>query len=142
MRLSLASLALGSCVATATAQYLSEGWKPGQAVTSPTHETATAQFTPAAQPTAGNTGADAASTPSGLGSLFTEGPIGSLLAKVGFNLSAAAQAAAYQDLWDSRIPLIHDDNYEELIVNEPLTPEEEENRLWFLIMYAAPFLLS
>lgn len=134
MRLSFASLAC--CVAAVSAEYLSEGWKPGQAPTSLVE--VAPQFTPGAQPAGG----DSPSTgrpKSGLTSFLTEGPVGSLLEKFGVNLSsslAKAEAAAYYELWDKRIPLIHDDNYEEVIVNEPLTPEEEAERVWFLIMYA------
>lgn len=59
--------------------------------------------------------------------------MGSLLGKVGVNLSAVFNAT--NDIWDPRIPLITDDNYDEIIVNEPLTPEEEQKRTWFIVMY-------
>lgn len=128
MRLALASLAC--CFAAAGAQYLSEGWKPGQAAT-PTREAAAPAFTPGAQH-AGGEGAPAA----------PPGFLDTLLAKVGLNMSAAG--TTYADLWDMRVPLIHDDNYEEVIVNEPLTPEEEADRVWFLVMYVVllSFLLD
>ena len=41
--------------------------------------------------------------------------------------------------WDERIPLITDENYGELIVNETLTAQEERERIWFLIVYVSPF---
>ena len=39
--------------------------------------------------------------------------------------------------WDRRIPLITDDNYNDLIVNAEPSMEDE---VWFVIMYA-PFIL-
>lgn len=36
--------------------------------------------------------------------------------------------------WDERIPLITDSNYQDVIVNEELSTEEEEKRVWFLII--------
>ncbi|EKM60062.1 uncharacterized protein PHACADRAFT_250926 [Phanerochaete carnosa HHB-10118-sp] len=116
-----------ACASSVHAQYFSEGWKPGQPAVSPTQDGAAPAFTPgAASPgTTGSGGFD-------LSKLFTSGPVGSLLAKAGVNLSAAMNTSV--DLWDMRIPLIHDDNYDELIVHEPLTPEEELNRTWFLVI--------
>ena len=40
------------------------------------------------------------------------------------------------DVWDPRVQLVTDDNWDELIVNEELTEEEEERRTWFLVMCA------
>jgi hypothetical protein len=38
-------------------------------------------------------------------------------------------------MWDKRIPLITDENYESLIVGETFSSEEEESeRVWFLIV--------
>ena len=122
----VASLVLSSLtfVASASAQYFSEGWKPGQ----PAYGTAE----PAPAHTPGVPRADGGST-FDLSKIFTSGPIGSLLAKAGVNLSAAGNVTQ-EELWDPRVPLITDDNYEEIIVNEQLTPEEEERRTWFIIM--------
>lgn len=123
------------CAASASAQYFSEGWKPGQAAAAqPTHDAAAPVFTPGASP---QQPAEATS-PFDLSKILTTGPIGSLLAKAGVNLSASLNATAQlAELWDQRIPLIHDDNYDEFIVNEELTPEEEAKRVWFMIMYVS-----
>lgn len=48
------------------------------------------------------------------------------------NVSAALNVK----LWDERIQLITDDNYQDLIVNEQLSPKEEKDRAWVVIMYA------
>jgi len=46
-----------------------------------------------------------------------------------------AQRIANTLPWDERIPMIRDDNFQQLIFNETFaTPEEEEARLWFLIV--------
>ena len=65
---------------------------------------------------------------------LVQGPLNSLLAKAGINLTASLEAAAQTTLWDERIPLIHDDNFDEVIVHEQLTSEEEKDRLWSLLM--------
>ena len=67
--------------------------------------------------------------------MLTSGPIGSLLARAGLNLSATPNITEL-DVWDPRVQLITDDNWDELIVNERLTEEEEERRTWFLVMCA------
>lgn len=118
-----------ACAASANADYFSEGWKPGQAA-APTERAAQPVFTPGVQPEGGQ-----AASPFDMSKLLTTGPIGNLLAKAGVNLSQALNTSAQlAELWDPRIPLIHDDNYDELIANEPLTPEEEAERTWFLVM--------
>lgn len=120
------------CAAPASAQYFSEGWKPGQAAT-PTHEVYAADYTPAAG--AGQADPQSTGSPFDFTNLLKSGPISSLLEKVGINVTEGLAAAkTLDDLWDMRIPLIHDDNFDELIVREPLTPEEEALRTWFLIM--------
>ncbi|KAI0089288.1 hypothetical protein BDY19DRAFT_906182 [Irpex rosettiformis] len=129
---SLASIAY--FVAAASAQYFSEGWQPGDKVTTQTRGIAP-EFTPGVQPEGG------ATTPQTTGKggfvdAIVQGPLNSLLAKAGINLTASleAAAAAQDGLWDERIPLIHDDNFNEVIVNEQLTSEEEKERLWFLVI--------
>lgn len=69
--------------------------------------------------------------------IFTQGPIGDALLKVGLNYTAAREEAERRkaNMWDARIPLITDDNYESLIVNESFSSEtEEKERVWFLIV--------
>lgn len=124
---------LAGLVAAASAQYFSEGWVPGQQVTTTAD---VVQPTPAAQAEGDAPPAPQAASQAGFMDTLAQGPVGSLLAKAGINLTAGMAAAklAEENMWDRRIPLIHDDNYDELIVQEPLTAEEEAERLWFLIM--------
>lgn len=129
----LGALALGASLVQA--QYFSEGWKPGQPVPTPS-ASASAGFDPTAQ-TASTPGT--AST--GLGGIFerlmTSPPIASLFNKAGVNITERLAAAhkAQAELWDTRIPFITDDNWQELIVNETFaSADEERDRVWFLIM--------
>ena len=125
--LRLGALALGASLAHA--QYFSEGWKPGQQPAA--HGTKgvppPAAYTPGASPP------DASSSGGGLAGMLSSGPIGSLLARAGLNLSATPNITEL-DVWDPRVQLITDDNWDELIVNEVLTEEEEDRRTWFLVM--------
>ncbi|KAF8841567.1 hypothetical protein BDN67DRAFT_966987 [Paxillus ammoniavirescens] len=110
----------------ANAQYFSAGWTPGQPVpTLPAH-----QPPPAARSaeTAGKRGITPPK-PSFLDNLVTGGPVSAFTSLVGFNISGTPEA-----VWDARIPLITDSNYADMIVNEELTPEEEEKRVWFIII--------
>ncbi len=64
------------------------------------------------------------------------GPLNSLAEKVGINLTATyAMAQAAAAIWDERIPLVHDDNWESVVVDEALSEEGEKERVWFLVMY-------
>ncbi|GJE87291.1 hypothetical protein PsYK624_033740 [Phanerochaete sordida] len=124
----LFTAALAVCVAPAHAQYFSDGWQPGQPAQ-------------AAAPTPAQGGAAPAYTPAPAAGKFdftkmiADGPVGGLLAKAGINLTTALNASAQlAELWDARIPLVHDDNWDELIVQETLTPEEEQRRTWFLVI--------
>jgi hypothetical protein len=121
-------LGILGCLGVVSAQYFSTGWSPGQPVEpDPDPE---ASFAP--QPS---------SEPSSSGSAFNwtniikSKPVESFLSRLGINLTESAKAAAYP--WDDRIPLVTDDNFNDLIVNEELTPEEEAKRMWFLIVYAS-----
>lgn len=123
MRL-LPLLALPSLVA---AQYFSAGWQPGQ----PLHETQSSPaptYTPAPQPAKG------LSELFSLNTLLTLPPVAGLFERFGINITERV-ALSRADLWDERIPLITDDNFNELIANEPLTEEEEEKRVWVVVMY-------
>ncbi|THH18193.1 hypothetical protein EW146_g2732 [Bondarzewia mesenterica] len=118
-----------------SAQYFSEGWKPGQAT--PTLSTTASEFVPsAAAASASNANSQ---TNSGLGSLLTNllssGPVASLLGSAGINVTERLASVQDVEIWDERIPLITDDNYKDVIVNEVFEEEEEEkNRVWFLII--------
>ncbi|KAK2465937.1 hypothetical protein APHAL10511_001578 [Amanita phalloides] len=58
---------------------------------------------------------------------------GSLLAKIRLDITKALEQPKY---WDERIPLITDNNYQDIIVNESLTDEEQHARTWAIIITA------
>ena len=126
------TLLLLALASLAHAQYFSEGWKPGQ---QPAAHGTKGVPPPAAAYTPGASPPDASSSGGGLAGMLSSGPIGSLLARAGLNLSATPNITEL-DVWDPRVQLITDDNWDELIVNEKLTKEEEERRTWFLVMCA------
>jgi hypothetical protein len=70
--------------------------------------------------------------------VLTSGPLAFLFNQAGVNISEKLEAAheAQAKIWDMRIPLISDANYEEVIKNETFVSEEEEReRVWFMIMW-------
>ena len=119
-------LALGalSLAGSASAQYFSEGWKPGK----PVSKGATG-FTYQPAPTGVTTessteGSSRATGPSkGLLSLFSlesllqTAPVQALFGRAGVNITEKLEAArAHSSIWDERIPLLTDENYEDLVV--------------------------
>ena len=68
-------------------------------------------------------------------------PVQNLFGKIGLNMTDVVKRGSTLP-WDPRIPLITDDNYDEMIVNEVMTEEEEKDRAWFLIMYVLTSLLT
>jgi hypothetical protein len=67
--------------------------------------------------------------------ILSTGPVSRFINRLGVNITERLEAArAFPEIWDSRIPLVTDDNFNELIVNEELTDEEEKQRVWLLIM--------
>ncbi|KZT05557.1 uncharacterized protein LAESUDRAFT_813372 [Laetiporus sulphureus 93-53] len=131
MRLLSAASTLLALVVCASAQYFSQGWQPGQPVARDAHPTGTVDINPASAPTSEGDG----SSRFDFTSLLTSGPVGFLAGKMGVNMTEKLQQAkAEEDIWDPRIPLITDSNYEEIVVNEPLSPEEEKDRVWFIII--------
>jgi hypothetical protein len=64
-----------------------------------------------------------------LDKLVTDGPLSAVTSLIGLNISGTPDVS-----WDARIPLITDSNYVDMIVNETMTPEEEEKRVWFLVI--------
>ncbi|KAI9000735.1 hypothetical protein BD414DRAFT_404025 [Trametes punicea] len=149
----LSSILLPSLLwaACASAQYFSAGWSPGQPVPPPDDAQKAPPYAqqpyeraPTAVPSPGPAqvppaSGNAATGVGGLASLLdvnrllTSGPVASLFGKLGLNISQAV-AQSGTTLWDPRVPLITDENYEELVVNEPLTEEEEKDRVWFIII--------
>lgn len=133
MKLASLSLALLACATSVSAQYFSDGWAPGKPVTEePPAATPRAGRAPAQQPAKGMS-FDLKNFD--LTKVLESGPVSNLFGKIGVNISKQIEAArAKVDTWDPRIPLITDSNYDEVIVNEPLTEEEAEKRLWFVVM--------
>lgn len=128
----LSALLLAALCVPASAQYFSEGWAPGKAV--PTATQAAPAFDPSKH-TAAAAAAPPAQADGFLGKLLTTGPLGTLLGRAGVNVTERLAAAQQSlELWDPRIPIISDDNYKDIIVNEELTEEEERDRVWFLVM--------
>ncbi|KAK0230271.1 hypothetical protein IW262DRAFT_1337335 [Armillaria fumosa] len=129
-------LALLCSISLVRAQYFSEGWKPGQAVPSEVPVPASTPFSANSQEKS------APLRPTDLLKLFevktwlTSEPAVALFARFGVNITERLAAAEVLP-WDNRIPLITDDNYEEIIVNEELTEEEEEERIWALLISAS-----
>ncbi|KAI6040443.1 hypothetical protein EDC04DRAFT_2567093 [Pisolithus marmoratus] len=124
MRLQALSLSLLAIAGAVNAQYFSAGWAPGQPI--PTEPATTASPASWSQPTQ----KIHANTPSSfLGELVTAGPVSAIMSLVGLNITGTRNVD-----WDERIPLITDSNYQDIIVNEELSTEEEEKRVWFLIM--------
>ncbi|KAF8632307.1 hypothetical protein AX15_001931 [Amanita polypyramis BW_CC] len=68
-----------------------------------------------------------------LNSVLTSGPVTSLFARLGINITETLEPPKY---WDERVPLITDDNYHDIIVNEQLTEEEQQARTWAIIITA------
>ncbi|KAF4619723.1 hypothetical protein D9613_004943 [Agrocybe pediades] len=137
MKLSLLPhFGLLALVGSSTAQYISEGWTPGQKVQ---EETATLASVYQPSETASPAQAPTA-TPFSLSSLLdinkllTSEPAVSLFDKLGINITERVKAASEAKLWDDRVVLITDDNYKDLIVNEPLTEEEEKKRVWVIVI--------
>ncbi|TDL29374.1 hypothetical protein BD410DRAFT_779774 [Rickenella mellea] len=120
----LTSLAL---VSTVHAQYFSEGWKPGKPV-SKAAPTSTG-FTPVA------TSTERAKSPFDLSTYLESGPLKALFNRAGVNITEKLDMAReLAKIWDPRIPFITDDNYEDLIVNEELTIQEEMQRVWVIVI--------
>ena len=132
---SLATFSLLALLASANAQYFSAGWSPGQK--EPELHQPVASKPVAAEPVKATT------TSLGLLDLFdtnkilTSGPSVALFNRFGINITERMEIASLAKIWDERVPLITDDNYDTLIVNEALTEQEEIDRVWIIVMYAS-----
>ncbi|KAJ7098657.1 hypothetical protein B0H15DRAFT_878463 [Mycena belliarum] len=127
----LCVLALAAAV---NAQYFSGGWVPGQAVTAEP-STPTGAGAPRRKPQQQQ---DAFSLSSLLdvNKILTSGPVKGLFEKAGINITEKLEAAAVSP-WDDRIPLITDDNYHDVVVNEAMSEEEEKDRVWVIVVSAS-----
>ncbi|KDR84092.1 hypothetical protein GALMADRAFT_55661 [Galerina marginata CBS 339.88] len=142
MRLSAASLSILALAGSVSADYFSAGWSPGQKVEKEAKTVAT--FVPQASPTATASASVNAPAPKGtpfsfsslfdMNKLLTSEPAVALFNNFGINITDRVQAALDVKIWDDRVELITDHNYKDLIVNEPLTEEEEKKRVWALVI--------
>ena len=145
MKISAAALSLLALAGFSNAQYFSAGWSPGQKV--PAAEPEAATFVPGQSPlpkptgtAAGEAAAPSQATPFSFASLLdinkllTTEPAVNLFKSFGINITERVQTVLSQKIWDERVELITDDNYQDLIVNEPLTTQEEKDRLWVIVM--------
>ena len=112
------------------AQYFSAGWSPGQQVTIQPVPSQSVSPAPTKRPSSNPSNQRGPGKMSFMDSLVTVGPVAAISSLIGLNITGAPPVD-----WDDRIPLITDENYAEIIVNETMTPEEERERVWFLIMY-------
>lgn len=117
----------------ASAQYFSDGWKPGQNAASEA-PTATqghsASYHTAAAAAAKKSGSIFDLNPN---KILSSEPAVALFGKFGINITERLQAVNKAP-WDERITLLTDSNFEELVVNETLTAEEEQERVWAIVM--------
>ncbi|KAG6850191.1 hypothetical protein H0H93_016619 [Arthromyces matolae] len=134
----LFALSLGFwAFASANAQYFSAGWAPGQPIPNP-------EPTPAKGGIPQDTPVKVAPqrpNPKGISELFditnilSSSVAVSVFSKFGINITERLESAIeHTKVWDSRVPLITDDNYHELILNEPLNAQEEQDRTWMIVI--------
>jgi hypothetical protein len=137
------STILGSllCAGFVSAQYFSAGWSPGQAQ----EETQTsATFSPEFESRQDSTQGSLSKIASlfDLTQILSSEPVASLLLRLGVNITERLEETkANAQFWDDRIPLITDDNYGDMIVNETLTAGEEGQRMWFLVMFVTRLVI-
>lgn len=113
------------------AQYFSAGWAPGQPA-EPSPSSVPEKEAPASKRISPSTIASQFD----LSKILTSKPSISLFNRFGINITEKVQNVLEEtkNRWDERIPLVTDNNYKDLIVNERLTEEEEKERTWILIM--------
>ncbi|KAI0068605.1 hypothetical protein BV25DRAFT_1781632, partial [Artomyces pyxidatus] len=136
MRLASVFLAALAIAAPASAQYFHEGWAPGKPIPTPNAQPSSFDHTnaPLAPVVKKSKSISSFFT---LETFLTSAPVAGLLQRVaGVNITERLELAAEaaKRIWDDRVPLITDDNYYDLIVNEELTEQEEKDRVWFLII--------
>ena len=132
MRLITLALAAVALVAPSRAQYFSAGWVPGQAVPTVTPD---ASFIPKPAKSESFPPPREGESRFSLSYILSTGPATQLFNRLGINITERLESAKNNsEIWDGRIPLITDDNYNNLIVNEVLTEEEEKSRVWLLVV--------
>ena len=142
MKLCASSLCFLVLSGLANAQYFSEGWKPGQqyeaeptAVSTYTPEPTVEVVPPAKAEKESSGGLTGLLSALSMENLLSSAPAVAIFEKLGVNITSKLEQASKFEMWDDRIPLITDANYDDIIVNEELSPEEEESRVWMLVMY-------
>ncbi|CAA7260140.1 unnamed protein product [Cyclocybe aegerita] len=133
----LSALALLALASTAHAQYFSAGWTPGQKPhdTEPAPDAAAQDSSPSSPPPPpANAAPFSFSSLFDINKLLTSEPAVSLFSKFGVNITEKVHTALETKLWDDRVELITDDNFKELIVEEKLTPEQEQKRTWIIVV--------
>lgn len=128
----LATFTLLALLASSNAQYFSAGWSPGQKQPEPQQTIASK---PAAEPVKATTNPLNLLNLFDINKILTSGPSVALFNRFGINITERIEAASLEKIWDERVPLITDDNYDDLIVNEALTEQEEIDRVWIIVMY-------
>ena len=128
---SLATFTLLALLASANAQYFSAGWSPGQKQPDPQQPVASKPVSEPAKPTSLRSLLNFFDT----SKILKSGPSVALFNCFGINITERMEAASTAKIWDDRVPLITDDNYDDLIVNEALTEQEEIDRVWIIVMY-------
>ncbi|KAF7975627.1 hypothetical protein HWV62_9061 [Athelia sp. TMB] len=146
LALALGALSLSTPV---SAQYFSQGWVPGAGKAAPSAATTSTGYTPGvpvATAPAATKAAPGFSIPTklptmkelsnmlDLTNLFLLPPVVSLAERFGINVTERLAEVKARKVWDERIPLITDENYESMVVHEEMTPEEEAERVWFAII--------
>lgn len=120
--------------AIVNAQYFSEGWTPGAPVSQTQDDPPAATSVPPKQ-TQERISPSTLLKMMDLNYLITSPPSVALFSQFGINITDKwAGALAKINTWDPRVPLITDDNYKDLILNEPLSGREESDRVWAIVM--------
>ena len=135
----LPAVSLLALVASASAQYFSAGWSPGQKQpeTQSQEEPVETIPAPAAEPVKAQI--TSLFNSFDINKILTSEPSVSFFNRLGINITERVEASL-ANIWDERVPLITDDNYEDIIVNETLTEQEEKDRVWVIVMYGVQFL--
>ncbi|KAI0774554.1 hypothetical protein C8Q74DRAFT_1438652 [Fomes fomentarius] len=125
--------------ASASAQYFSAGWSPGQPA--PDSPAAASEFNfdpsksaPGSPAAAGEGGGVDKAKLGFMDKILTSPAVAGLFGKLGVNITDAVVRGS-QSPWDDRIPLITDENYEDVVVNEQFKSEEEaRDRVWIFVI--------
>ncbi len=133
--------------ASASAQYFSAGWSPGQPApdspaAAPDFNFDPSKSAPGSPAAAGEAEGVDKSKLGFVDKILTSPAVAGLFGKLGVNITDAVVRGS-QSPWDDRIPLITDENYEDVVVNEQFKSEEEaRDRVWIFVMCVLLFPVS